>query len=80
MTLIYNRYYTISSTHYHSLTDTWVVIGTDSLLPANYNPPPTTPAPARTPGLTSLTSPHPGQMGAQVPEDAALHLQYQPGP
>ena len=39
MTLMYNRHYTVSTTHYHATTDTWLVHGTESLLPANYPPP-----------------------------------------
>ena len=39
MTLMYNRHYTLSTTHYHPPTGDWVVHGTDSLLPANYAPP-----------------------------------------
>ena len=40
MTLMYNLHYTLSTTHYHASTDGWVVHGTDSLLPADYAPPP----------------------------------------
>ena len=40
MTLRYNLHYTLSPTHYHAPTDHWVVHGTDSLLPADYAPPP----------------------------------------
>ena len=41
MTLMYNLHYTLSTTHYHAPTAHWVVHGTDSLLPADYAPPPT---------------------------------------
>ena len=40
MTLMYNKHYTLSTTHYHAPTDTWVVHGPDSLLPADIHPPP----------------------------------------
>ena len=40
MTLMYNLHYTLSTTNYHAPTDHWVVHGTDSLLPADYAPPP----------------------------------------
>ena len=40
MTLMYNRHYTLSTTHYQPPTDTWLVHGTNSLLPADYPPPP----------------------------------------
>ena len=40
MTLMYNLHYTLPTTHYHAPTDYWVVHGTDSLLPADYAPPP----------------------------------------
>ena len=43
MTLMYKLHYTLSSTHYHAPTDHWVVHGTDSLLPADYAPPPHNP-------------------------------------
>ena len=43
MTLMYNLHYTLSTTHYHAPTDHWVVNGTDSLLPADYAPPPHNP-------------------------------------
>ena len=43
MTLMYNLHYTLSTTHYHAPTDHWVVHGTDSLLPADYAPPPHNP-------------------------------------
>ena len=43
MTLMYNLHYTLSATHYHAPTDHWVVHGTDSLLPADYAPPPHNP-------------------------------------
>ena len=43
MTLMYNLLYTLSTTHYHSPTDHWLVHGTDSLLPADYAPPPHNP-------------------------------------
>ena len=45
MTLMYNLHYTLSTTHYHAPTDHWVVHGTDSLLPADYAPPPHNPGP-----------------------------------
>ena len=48
MTLMYNIHYTLSTTHYHAPTGTWVVHGTDSLLPADYAPfPPHNTAPDR---------------------------------
>ena len=40
MTLMYNLHYTLSTTQYHAPTYHWVVHGTDSLLPADYAPPP----------------------------------------
>ena len=40
MPLMYNKHYTLSTTHYHPPTDTCVVDSTGSLLPANYPPPP----------------------------------------
>ena len=40
MTLMYNLHYTLSTTHYHAPTDDWEVHGTNSLLPADYAPPP----------------------------------------
>ena len=43
MTLMYNLHYTLSTTHYHAPTDHWVVHGTDSLLSADYAPPPHNP-------------------------------------
>ena len=43
MTLMYNLHYTLSATHYHAPTGHWVVHGTDSLLPADYAPPPHNP-------------------------------------
>ena len=43
MTLMYNLHYTVSTTHYHAPTGHWVVHGTDSLLPAEYAPPPHNP-------------------------------------
>ena len=58
MTLMYNLHYTLSTTHYHAPTDHWVVHVTDSLLFADYAPPPnTTQASTRTPGGTSRTTP-----------------------
>ena len=45
MTLMYNLQYTLSTTNYHAPTDHWVVHGTDSLLPADYAPPPHSPGP-----------------------------------
>ena len=45
MTLMYNIHYTLSTTHYHTPTGHWVVHGTDSLLPADYAPPPAQPGP-----------------------------------
>ena len=38
MTLMYNGHYTLSTTHYHAPTGTWMVHSTDSLLPADYAP------------------------------------------
>ena len=43
-TLMWNLHYTLSNTHYHAPTDQWVVHGTDSLLPADYAPPPHKPS------------------------------------
>ena len=43
MTLMYNLHYTLSTTHYHAPTGHWVVHGTDSLLLADYAPPPHNP-------------------------------------
>ena len=43
MTLMYDLHYTLLTTHYHAPTDHWVVHGTDSLLPADYAPPPHNP-------------------------------------
>ena len=45
MTLMYNLHYTLSTTTYDAPTDHWVVHGTDSLLPADYTPPPHNPGP-----------------------------------
>ena len=45
MTLMYNIHYTLSTTHYRAPTGHWVVHGTDSLLPADYAPPPHNPGP-----------------------------------
>ena len=68
MTLMYNLHYTLSTTHYHAATDHWVVHGTDSLLPADYAPPPhTTQASTRTPGGTSWTIPTSGARGNANP-------------
>ena len=50
MTLMYNLHYTLSTNHYHAPTGHWVVHGTDSLLPADYAPPP-----APDPGLDTYT-------------------------
>ena len=44
MTFMYNRHYTLPTTHYNAPTDTWLVHSTDSLLPADYSPPPPPPA------------------------------------
>ena len=35
-TLMFNRHYTLSNPHYHAPIDTWLVHGTNSLLPADY--------------------------------------------
>ena len=43
MTLMYNLHYILSATHYHAPTGHWVVHGTNSLLPADYAPPPHNP-------------------------------------
>ena len=68
MTLMYNVHYTLSTTHYHAPTGHWVVHGTDSLLPADYAPPPhTTQASTRTPGRTSRTTPTSGARGNASP-------------
>ena len=40
MTLMYTIHYSLSITHYHAPTGHWVVHGTDSLLSADYAPPP----------------------------------------
>ena len=45
MTLMYNRHYALSTTHYHAPTGHWVLHGTESLLPVDYAPPPTQPRP-----------------------------------
>ena len=64
MTLMYNLHYTLSTTNYHAPTDHWVVHSTDSLLPADYAPPPhTTQASTRTPGGTTRTTPTSGARG-----------------
>ena len=68
MTLMYNLHYTLSTTHYHAPTNHWVVHGTDSLLPADYTPPPhTTQAPTRTPGGTTRATPTSGARGNANP-------------
>ena len=69
MTLMYNLHYTLSTTHYHVPTDHGVVHGTDSLLPADYAPPPphTTHASTRTPGGTTRTTPTSGACGNANP-------------
>ena len=51
MTLMYNIHYTLSTTHYHATTGTWVVHGTDSLLPSDYAPP----SPPHNPGPDAYT-------------------------
>ena len=40
MTLMYNKHCSLSTTYYHAPTGNWVVHGTNSLLPADYAPPP----------------------------------------
>ena len=45
MTLMYNIHYTLYTTHYQAPTGHWLVHGTDSLLPADYAPPPANPGP-----------------------------------
>ena len=45
MTLMYNIHYSRSTTQYHAPTGHWVVHGTDSLLSADYAPPPHDPGP-----------------------------------
>ena len=55
MTVMYNLHYTLSITHYHAPTNHWVVQGPDSLLPADYAPPPTQPRPRHV-GLDTLLS------------------------
>ena len=68
MTLMYNLQNTLSTTHYHAATDHCVVHGTDSLLPADYAPPPrTTQASKHTPGGTSRTTPTSGARGNANP-------------
>ena len=47
MAFMYNKHNTLSTTHYQAPSDTWSVHGTDSLLPANYIPPPHSPSPHR---------------------------------
>ena len=81
MTLMYNLHYTLSSDHYHAPTGHWVVHGTDSLLPADYAPPPPQPRPRHVPqGGRAGRPPHLGDVGARVPGHAALHPHRQPGP
>ena len=82
MTLMYNLHYTISTTNYHAPTGHWVVHGTDSLLPADYAPPPPTqPRPHHVHQGGRAGRPPPlGHVGTQVPGHAALHPQRQPGP
>ena len=66
MTLMYNKQYTLSRTHYHGPTDTLVVQGTLTLLPANYSPPP----PPQRPGpdtYTRRTTPASGVRGGTSP-------------
>ena len=68
MTLMYNLRNTLSTTHYHALTGHWMVHGTDSLLPADYAPPPhTSQASTRTPGWESRTTPTSGARGNASP-------------
>ena len=67
MSLMYNKHYTLSTSPYHAPTDTWVVNGTDSLLPADYGPPRTAQAPTRTPGRTSQTTPTSRARGGASP-------------
>ena len=68
MTLMYNIHYTLSTTHYHAPTGTWVVHGTDSLLPVHLDPPPrTTRPPTRTPERTSRTTPTSGAQWSAGP-------------
>ena len=65
---MYNLHYTLSTTHYHAPTDHWVVHGTDSLLTADYAPPPnTTQASTRTTGGASRTTPTSGARGNANP-------------
>ena len=52
MTLLYNLHYILSTTHYHAPTGHWVVQGTNSLLPADYAPPP----PTHNPGPDTYTT------------------------
>ena len=81
MTLMYNLHYTLSTTHYHAPLDHWVVHGTNSLLPADYAPPPnTTQASTRTPGGRSRMTPTSGARWNASPWTRSLHLQLQPGP
>ena len=58
MTLMYNLHYTLSTTHYHAPTDHWVVHGTNSLLPADYAPPPAQPRPRHVRQREELDDPH----------------------
>ena len=43
--LMYNIHYTLSTTNHHAPTDTWLIHSTNSLLPADYTPPPAQPGP-----------------------------------
>ena len=68
MTLMYNRHYTLSISHYHAPTDTWPVHGSDSLLPAYHTPPPRTAlAATHTPGRRSLMTSTSGEPGGSSP-------------
>ena len=67
MTLMYNLHYTLSTTSYHAPTDHWVVHGTDSLLPADYAPPPHSPGPDTYARGTTWTTPTSGARGNANP-------------
>ena len=58
MTLMYNRHYTLCTTHYHAPSDTWMVHGTDSLLPADYTPHTHNPGPGTYTRVDEPDGPH----------------------
>ena len=67
MTLMYNLHYTLSTTTYDAPTDHWVVHGTDSLLPADYTPPPHDPGPDTYARGKTRTTPTSGARGSPNP-------------